>query len=421
MKDVDVLIIGAGAAGLAAAASVCDNGIDSKKVVVVDRQDYAGGILMQCIHNGFGLHSFGEELTGPEYAQRYIDLVNAKKIEMLLSSTVVDIIDHDDFKEVIVVSLHQGLLRIKTKAIILSMGCRERTRGSINIPGSRPAGIFTAGLVQKLVNMEGYMPGKEFVIVGSGDIGLIMARRLTLEGAKVKAVLEIQPYPGGLERNIVQCLNDFDIPLYTSHAVTNVIGQNRVEAVEVSELTSGKNLTPKMKIDCDTLMLSVGLIPENELSLTAGVKLNPATSGPFVNSDYMTNVKGVFACGNVLHVHDLVDFVSDESAACGKAVAKFVSNNGTAPQDGNITVHSGNMVRYVVPASVKHSQPAVLRLRPVSPLESPRIKVVSDTGTILTDKKLQRAIPSEMITLNLNNVDSNTRSITVCFEVKNGN
>ncbi|HAL44398.1 MAG TPA: pyridine nucleotide-disulfide oxidoreductase [Phycisphaerales bacterium] len=421
MKNVDVLVIGAGAAGLAAAASVCDNGIDPQKIVIVDRQDYAGGILMQCIHNGFGLHTFGEELTGPEYAQRYIDIVNAKKIEMLLSSTVVDIINHDDCKEVIVISPRQGLLRVKTKAIILSMGCRERTRGSINIPGSRPAGIFTAGLVQKLVNMEGYMPGKEFVIVGSGDIGLIMARRLTLEGAKVKAVLEIQPYPGGLERNIVQCLDDFDIPLYTSHAVTNVIGTNRVKAVEVSELTGGKTLIPKMKIDCDTLMLSVGLIPENELSLTAGVKLNPATSGPFVSSDYMTNVKGIFACGNVLHVHDLVDFVSDESAACGKAVVEFISNNEIASQDGNITVHSGNMVRYVVPAVVKHSQPAVLRLRPVNPLENPRIKIISDTGTILADKKLQRAIPSEMITLNLNSVDSNTKSITVCFEVKNGN
>ncbi|MFA5292179.1 MAG: FAD-dependent oxidoreductase [Phycisphaerae bacterium] len=412
MKSVDVLVIGAGAAGLAAAVSLKENSIED--VLVVDRQNFAGGILFQCIHSGFGLHRFGEELTGPEYAQRYIDMAECQNVEMLLSSSVVDIVSKDDIKEVIILSQDSGLVKVKVKAIILAMGCRERNRGNINIPGSRPAGIFTAGLAQKLVNIEGYMPGNEFVIVGSGDIGLIMARRLTLEGAKVKAVLEIQPYPGGLDRNIVQCLDDFDIPLYTSHIVTNICGSRRVESVDVSEITDGR-LTPKMKISCDTLLLSVGLIPENELSITAGVSLNAATAGPIVSSDYMTNVPGIFACGNVLHVHDLVDYVSDEASACAKAVSMYLANK--LPQDKCIPVHSGNMVRYVVPSTVKPQCDAILKLRPVAPMKNVKIKVVSDRGDVLKSKKLIRAIPSEMITVQLNDVPTGCKSITVYFEI----
>jgi pyruvate/2-oxoglutarate dehydrogenase complex dihydrolipoamide dehydrogenase (E3) component len=303
----------------------------------------------------------------------------------------------------------------KVKAIILAMGCRERNRGNINIPGSRPAGIFTAGLAQKLVNIEGYMPGNEFVIVGSGDIGLIMARRLTLEGAKVKAVLEIQPYPGGLDRNIVQCLDDFDIPLYTSHIVTNICGSRRVESVEVSAITQDGKLTPKMKISCDTLLLSVGLIPENELSIAAGVSLSAATAGPIVSSDYMTNVPGIFACGNVLHVHDLVDYVSDEASACAKAVAMYLADK--LPADECIPIHSGNMVKYVVPSAIKPQCDAVLKLRPVAPMKNVKINVVADTGNVLKSKKLIRAIPSEMITIQLGDVPSGCKSITVYFEV----
>lgn len=413
MKSVDVLVIGAGAAGLAAAVSLKENGIEN--VLVVDREDFAGGILLQCIHSGFGLHRFGEELTGPEYAQRYIDMSERQNIEMLLSSSVVDIISKDDFKEVIILSQDSGLVKVNAKAIILAMGCRERNRGNISIPGSRPAGIFTAGLAQKLVNMEGLMPGNEFVIVGSGDIGLIMARRLTLEGAKVKAVLEIQPYPGGLERNIVQCLDDFDIPLYTSHIVTNISGSRRVESVEVSEITHTGEFAPKMKITCDTLLLSVGLIPENELSIIAGVSLNTATAGPIVSSDYMTNVSGVFACGNVLHVHDLVDYASDEASVCAKAVSMYLADN--LPPDECIPVHSGNMVKYVVPSAIKPQCDTTLKLRPVAPMKNVKIKVVSDSGDVLKSKKLVRAIPSEMLTVQLDNVPTGCKSITVYFEI----
>jgi NADPH-dependent 2,4-dienoyl-CoA reductase/sulfur reductase-like enzyme len=418
MKSVDVLIIGAGAAGLAAAVSLRENGVGRKDILVVDRQDCAGGILMQCIHNGFGLHKFNEELTGPEYAQRYIDMANQQDIEILFSSSVVDIINKDNYKEIIILSQSLGLLKVKTKAVILAMGCRERARGSINIPGSRPAGILTAGLAQKLVNIEGYMPGNEFVVVGSGDIGLIMARRLTLEGAKVKAVLEIQPYPGGLERNVVQCLDDFDIPLYTSHAVTNVYGNKRVQSIEVSEITKDNVFEPKMKIDCDTLLLSVGLIPENELSLTAGISLNHTTSGPEVNSDYMTNVEGIFACGNVLHVHDLVDYVSEESSACAKAVVQYITGQtGKKTKDTYIPAHTGNMVKYVVPTTINTSQDSILRLRPVAPMENAKINIIDENQNVLSSKKLKRAMPSEMITLGLDKVGGKCKSVTVCFEV----
>lgn len=413
MKTADVLIIGAGAAGLAAAVTLKENGVD--KVLVVDRQEFAGGILFQCIHGGFGLHRFGEELTGPEYAQRYIVQARQQQVETLLSSHVVDILCKDHDKEVIILSQECGLVKVQAKTIILAMGCRERNRGNINIPGSRPAGIFTAGFVQKLVNLEGYMPGREYVIIGSGDIGLIMARRLTLEGAKVKAVLEIQPYPGGLERNIVQCLNDFDIPLYTSHVVTNIYGRRRVESVEVSEIMQDGNLMPKMKIPCDTLLLSVGLIPENELSITAGVSLNPATLGPTVTSDYMTNIPGIFACGNVLHVHDIVDYVSEEAAACAEAVSGFLA--GRLPSEEGIPVHSGNRVKYVVPSFLKPLSDGVLKLRPVAPMKNAILKAAGDKGEVLYSRQMRRALPSEMITFSLPRVPLGCKSITVYFEV----
>jgi NADPH-dependent 2,4-dienoyl-CoA reductase/sulfur reductase-like enzyme len=413
MRTADVLIIGAGAAGLAAAVTLKENGVEN--VLLVDRQDYAGGILFQCIHSGFGLHRFGEELTGPEYAQRYIDQARRHHVAMLLSSHVVDILCRDTDKEVIILSQERGLVRVHAKAIILAMGCRERNRGNINIPGSRPAGIFTAGFVQKLVNLEGYMPGREFVIIGSGDIGLIMARRLTLEGADVRAVLEIQPYPGGLQRNVVQCLDDFDIPLYTSHVVTKICGGRRVQSVEVSEILPDGRLEPKMKIPCDTLLLSVGLIPENELSLRAGVSLHPASLGPVVGSDYMTRVSGIFACGNVLHVHDLVDYVSEEASACADAVAAFLA--GRLPPGEGIAVHSGNMVRYVVPSSLKPISDRILKLRPVAPMKNTVLKVSGDNGEELFSKQLMRALPSEMITISLPQVPAGCKSITVYFQV----
>lgn len=413
MRAVDVCIIGAGAAGLAAAVTLKESGVDN--VLVVDRQEFAGGILFQCIHSGFGLHHLGEELTGPEYAQRYIDQARRCGVEMLLSSHVVDIIRRENGNEVIILSREQGLVRVHARAIVLAMGCRERNRGNLNIPGSRPAGIFTAGLAQRLVNREGYMPGREFVIVGSGDIGLIMARRLTLEGARVRAVLEIQPYPGGLQRNIVQCLDDFDIPLYTSHVVTKICGNRRVESVEVSEIRPDGRLAPQMKIPCDTLLLSVGLIPENELSITAGISLNPATLGPTVTSDYTTDIPGIFACGNVLHVHDLADYVSEEASACAGAVSRYLA--GQLSPEAGIPMHCGNMVKYVVPSDIKPPWDATVKLRPVAPLKNAALKAVSDRGEELVSRQLARAIPSEMILFPLTNVPAGCKSITVYFDV----
>ncbi len=413
MKTADVLVIGAGAAGLAAAVTLKESGVD--KVLVVDRQDYAGGILFQCIHSGFGLHRFGEELTGPEYAQRDIDQARRLRVEMLLSSHVVDILNRDTGKEVIILSQELGLVKVHTKAIILAMGCRERNRGNVNIPGSRPAGIFTAGFVQKLVNLEGYMPGREYVIIGSGDIGLIMARRLTLEGVKVRAVLEIQPYPGGLQRNVVQCLDDFDIPLYTSHVVTKICGSRRIQSVEVSEIMQDGRLEPKMKIPCDTLLLSVGLIPENELSIKAGVSLHTASLGPVVSSDYMTSVPGIFACGNVLHVHDLVDYASQEAAACATAVSWYLADR--LPAEKGIPVYSGNMVKYVIPSSLKPLSDGLLKLRPVVPMNNVVLKAAGDNGEVLFTKSLMRALPSEMITFSLPDVPAGCKSVTVYFQV----
>lgn len=349
----DLVIVGGGPAGLAAAIAAKDNGIDS--ILIIERDRELGGILNQCIHNGFGLHTFKEELTGPEYASRFIAQVEERGIEYKLNTMVMDI---SNDKVVTAMNSTDGMFTIEAKAVVLAMGCRERSRGALNIPGYRPAGIFSAGTAQRLVNIEGYMPGRRVVILGSGDIGLIMARRMTLEGAKVLAVAELMPYSGGLKRNIVQCLNDFDIPLYLSHTVVDIQGKERVEGITIAGVGPDRKPIPGTEIhyDCDTLLLSCGLLPENELSKTAGVALSPITSGPVVNDSLETNIPGVFACGNVLHVHDLVDFVSQEAANAGKNAAKYIKDGETTSAK-QIEILPVDGVRYTVP---KYIRPEVM-------------------------------------------------------------
>ncbi len=331
MKRYDIVIIGAGPAGLAAAVAAFDDG--ARSILVLERDREAGGILNQCIHNGFGLHTFKEELTGPEYADRFVRQAGERGIECRLNTMVMDIgaepgaaPDAHPMKYVTAMSREDGLYQVAARAVILAMGCRERPRGALNIPGYRPAGIYSAGTAQRLVNMEGYLPGKKVVILGSGDIGLIMARRMTLEGAKVQVVAELMPYSGGLKRNIVQCLDDYGIPLKLSHTVVDIQGKERVEGVTIARVDENRRPVAGTEetYECDTLLLSVGLIPENELSAGLGVELSPVTSGPVVNESLETNVEGVFACGNVLHVHDLVDFVSEEAALAGKNAVAYV-------------------------------------------------------------------------------------------------
>lgn len=347
MNSYDIVIIGGGPAGLAAAASAKREGIDS--ILILERDTQLGGILNQCIHNGFGLHTFKEELTGPEYAQRFIDQVEELNIAYKLNTMVMDITPD---KEITAMNRTDGLFHIQAKSIILAMGCRERSRGALNIPGYRPAGIYSAGTAQRLVNIEGFMPGREVVILGSGDIGLIMARRMTLEGAKVKVVAELMPYSGGLKRNIVQCLDDFGIPLKLSHTVVDIRGKERLEGITLAAVDNKGKPIPgtEEEYTCDTLLLSCGLIPENEISRSIGVDMEPVTSGPVVNESLETSVEGVFACGNVLHVHDLVDFVSEEAAAAGRNAAAYVKAGGTLGEKSKeIPIKAVDGVRYTVP------------------------------------------------------------------------
>lgn len=352
MKKYDIVVIGGGPAGLAAAYSAKENGIDS--ILVIERDNILGGILNQCIHNGFGLHVFKEELTGPEYAERYANMVNEENIKCILNSIVTNI---NKDKVVTVMNEEDGIFEIQAKAIILAMGCRERSRGAINIPGYRPSGVFSAGMVQRLVNMEGYIPGKEVVIFGSGDIGLIMARRMALEGAKVNAVVERKPYSSGLQRNIVQCLDDYNIPLLYQHTIVKIEGKDRLEGVVLADVDDKKEPIPGTEkfMPCDTLLLSVGLIPENELSRDLGVEINRKTSGPIVGENLMTNIEGVFACGNVLHVHDLVDHVTMESNIAGKKAAEYITKVKNIDNSKKIKLIPSDGISYVVPDHINLS------------------------------------------------------------------
>ena len=346
----DLIVVGGGPAGLAAACAAWDNGL--RKILIVERDHELGGILNQCIHNGFGLHHFQEELTGPEYAGRFIQLLGQTGVEVRLDAMALEVTPE---REVHMVSKQEGYRVEQARSIVLAMGCRERTRGAIGIPGSRPAGVYTAGAAQRYVNMEGWMPGRRVVILGSGDIVLIMARRMTLEGAEVLACVEVMPYSGGLNRNIVQCLHDYGIPLYLSHTVTDIRGERRVEQVVVSQVDERRNPVPgtEMVFDCDTLLLSVGLIPENELTWQAGIEMDRRTSGAVVYENMETSIPGVFACGNVCHVHDLVDFVTAESQRAGAAAARYVLDREESPGEPLLHVKNGDGVTYTVPQRIR--------------------------------------------------------------------
>ena len=411
MKEYEIVIIGGGPAGLAAAVSARDNGIES--ILILERDRELGGILNQCIHNGFGLHTFKEELTGPEYAARYEEQVFRRGIEYKLNTMVMDI-SHD--KVVTAMNREEGLFEIQAKAVILAMGCRERSRGALNIPGYRPAGIFSAGTAQRLVNMEGFMPGREVVILGSGDIGLIMARRMTLEGAKVKVVAELMPYSGGLKRNIVQCLNDYDIPLKLSHTVVDIRGKERLTGITLAAVDEKGKPIPGTEEDytCDTLLLSVGLIPENELSGSMGVEMNRVTSGPVVNESLETNIEGVFACGNVLHVHDLVDFVSMEAENLADSAAEYIRDKSLP--DCPVEIKTDRNINHTVPQRISGTRGFKLSMRVNRPMKDCRI-VVRQDGVEIAAKKMKKAIPAEMIQMEIKPEKLKTSgNLEVCVE-----
>ena len=394
-RSVDLVIIGGGPAGMAAAVAAHEAGL--RDILILERDSALGGILRQCIHNGFGLHRFGEELTGPEYAYRYEKQVRELGIPFMLDTMVIDV---DKNKTVTAMNKEHGIFLLDAKAIILAMGCRERPKGALNIAGHRPSGIYTAGTAQKFVNMKGYMPGREVVILGSGDIGLIMARRMTLEGASVKAVCELMPYSGGLARNIEQCLNDFDIPLRLSHTVVDIHGRDRLEGVTIARVDENRRPIEETReyIPCDTLLLSCGLIPENELTKSAGIELDRITGGAPVDGDRETEIPGIFACGNVLHVHDLVDYVSEESVIAGKAAVAYV--NGESKKTVSIPLSTDGKVRYTVPQRLTEVKDTEIYFR-VSDVFRDKKIVVRDGERVILEKKKQKLAPGEMETVKL--------------------
>ena len=395
MRETDILIVGGGPAGLAAALGAYEAG--ARDILIVERDAALGGILQQCIHNGFGLHRFGEELTGPEYAARYAQAVIEKQIPYLLNTIVLSITPD---KIVTVMSEEGGVEHIRAKAIVLAMGCRERSRGALNIPGARPAGIYTAGTAQRFVNIKGLMPGRDVVILGSGDIGLIMARRMTLEGAKVKAVCELMPYSGGLARNIEQCLNDFGIPLMLSHTVVQIHGKDRVSGVTIAKVDENRKPIKETEqyIACDTLLLSCGLLPENELTKGAGIDMDRITGGAVTDQNRQTSIPGVFACGNVLHVHDLVDYVSDEAEIAGCAAADYLASKESGAVSIHLTPAFG--VRYTVPQRITSAQDTVVYFRVSDVYRDKRI-VVRCGDRIISNKKKIKLAPGEMETVKL--------------------
>ncbi len=397
----EAIIIGGGPAGLAAAIKLKEKGIED--VLILEREEKLGGILKQCIHDGFGLQRFKQALSGPEYADRFVEQVKKANIELQTGATVINITKN---KEVTAVT-REGLKKYKAKVVVLTMGCRERTRGAISIPGTRPAGVFSAGVVQSYMNLKNIMVGKRIVILGSGDIGLIMARRLTLEGAKVLAVIEKLPYPSGLPRNIEQCLNDYNIPLYLSHTVTNIKGKERLQAVTVSELDkNGQTISgTEIEYQCDTLILSVGLIPENELSLKAGVEIDGRTKGPIVDENLQTNVEGIYAAGNVLHVHDLVDFVSDEGENLANAAAKYIRNE--KQNESHILITTDKTINNVVPQKISGKQDVEITLRVSRPSRDGVIEIVQGEK-VIKSRNFKKLNPAEMIRLTLKKEDINS-------------
>lgn len=420
IRKCDLVIIGGGPAGMAAAVAAYEEG--QRDILILERDVALGGILRQCIHNGFGLHRFGEELTGPEYAYRYEKQVEEYGIPYMLDTMVIDV---DRSKRVTAMNREHGIFYIDAKAVILAMGCRERPKGALNIAGRRPAGIFTAGTAQKFINMKGYMPGKEVVILGSGDIGLIMARRMTLEGAKVKAVCELMPYSGGLARNIEQCLNDFGIPLMLSHTVVEIHGAERLEGVTIAKVDENRRPIAETReyIPCDTLLLSCGLIPENELTKGAGIELDRVTGGAVVDGDRQTEIPGVYACGNVLHVHDLVDYVSEEAVIAGKAAVKFIRGR-EAKDSAEIKLTTDGKVRYTVPQIIRSFEDTTVYFRVSDVFRDMKI-TVRDGDKVLLEKKKQKLAPGEMETVKLTEellraVESGTLTISLEKGDKNG-